>query len=257
MAIKRMFNKNIIETDTFCNMEPVTQLLYIHFGLNADDDGIIDNYNILMRCYGADAHNLQELIKNGYVVVVDSVLVIVHWKINNHIRTDRYTPTLYQEQHKKLTCNNGVYSLLNDGIPSGIPNGIPNGIPSGIHSIDKVSIDKVSIDKGSIDKTMVPSGIPNGIPSGTPNTPVTLTEQEQTELYKKYSEKLVNETISKMNNYLLEKNKTYKHYFLQICSWIERDYTPQQIEKLKDAEKEKNKLKDLEEQKIAELYLNN
>ena len=62
------------------------------------------------------------------------VVVIMHWRINNYIRTDRYTPTkCIDEKAQLFEDDNGAYSLTG-GIPLGIPDGLPTG--SGVYEFD-------------------------------------------------------------------------------------------------------------------------
>ena len=66
----------------------------------------------------------------------------MHWRINNYLRKDRYTPTKYiDEKAQLLEAENGAYSFA-----SGLPLGIPNGLPTGRKVVytDKNSIDKDS-----------------------------------------------------------------------------------------------------------------
>ena len=49
MANKRMFSQTITNSDRFLDMPQSTQLLYFQLGMQADDDGFLDNYNSIMR----------------------------------------------------------------------------------------------------------------------------------------------------------------------------------------------------------------
>ena len=111
MATKRMFSRNIVETDQFADMQPLTQVLYFRFGLVADDDGIVSNYKTVMRVCGANMDNYNELLSNNYIIPFDEyrVIVITHWKINNYIQSDRYHPTMYQDVLKRLVIQDNKY----------------------------------------------------------------------------------------------------------------------------------------------------
>ena len=41
MANRRMFSKDVVETDKFLNMPLTSQALYFHLGMEADDDGFV------------------------------------------------------------------------------------------------------------------------------------------------------------------------------------------------------------------------
>mgnify|MGYP007003085707 FL=1 len=53
----------------------------------------------------ASGDDLKLLMAKGFVIPFDSgVCVIRDWKVNNYIQSDRYTPTLYMEERKHLSC---------------------------------------------------------------------------------------------------------------------------------------------------------
>lgn len=113
MANRRMFAKSVVSKDTFIEMPHSTQLLYFHLGMNADDDGFVDNYRSIMRNLGCNEDNLKLLVVKGFVIWFESRLVIIrHWKVHNQIQKDRYKPTQYLVEKSLLTTSkNGVYSL--------------------------------------------------------------------------------------------------------------------------------------------------
>ena len=117
MARKRMFDIEIVDTDLFLEMPQSSQNLYFHLGMRADDDGFVSNPRKIIRTIGANEDDLKILITKKFIIPFDSgVIVIRHWKINNYLRNDRYTETLYREEKKLLVEDeNGVYNL--PGIP--------------------------------------------------------------------------------------------------------------------------------------------
>lgn len=48
MATRRMFSKDVIETDKFIELNLSAQALYLHLGLKADDDGFISSAKIIV-----------------------------------------------------------------------------------------------------------------------------------------------------------------------------------------------------------------
>ena len=103
MAKKRMFSQQITESDSFLDMPLSTQALYFHLGMSADDDGFVNNPKRIQRVIGANEDDLKLLIAKNFVLAFESgVVVIKHWKINNYIQKDRYTPTVYQEEKAQL-----------------------------------------------------------------------------------------------------------------------------------------------------------
>lgn len=143
MAERRMFAKTIVLSDAFLDMPLSARCLYFTLGMFADDDGFVNGPKSIMRQAGAADDDLRILILRRFILPFESgVIVIKHWRINNYLRNDRYTPTKYTDELGALSVEeNGAYTEAkkDDGIP-GIPS---NGIPS----IGKVSIDKDSEDK--------------------------------------------------------------------------------------------------------------
>ena len=131
MAQKRMFNKNVTNSDNFLEMPDSSQNLYFHLSMNADDDGFVDNWKSILRMTGHKEDDLKVLILKSFVIPFESgVIVIRHWRMNNYLQKDRIKPTIYQKEMKELLIDeSGVYNLYTKCI----------------HSIDKNSIDKNSI----------------------------------------------------------------------------------------------------------------
>ncbi len=110
MANRRMFSKSIIKTDLFLDMSQTAQNLYFHLGMEADDDGFVSP-KMVMRLLGSTEDDLKVLKVKGFVIPFESgVIVIRHWKQNNYIQSDRYQPTIYQNEFK-LACEDNVYNL--------------------------------------------------------------------------------------------------------------------------------------------------
>lgn len=128
MAEKRMFSKQIIDSDAFLEMPLSTQALYFHLSMRADDDGFLNNAKKVMKIIGANQNDYDLLVAKSFVIQFpDGICVIKHWRINNYLRKDRYTETIYQEEKACLAVQpNGRYSLRNaaesdDDLPLGIP----------------------------------------------------------------------------------------------------------------------------------------
>lgn len=98
MAEKRMFSKQIIDSDAFLEMPLSTQALYFHLSMRADDDGFLNNAKKVMKIIGANQNDYDLLVAKSFVIQFpDGICVIKHWRINNYLRKDRYTETIYQE----------------------------------------------------------------------------------------------------------------------------------------------------------------
>lgn len=138
MAQKRMFSKQITDSDAFIEMPLSTQCLYFHLGMQADDDGFINAPKRIQRVIGASDDDLKLLIAKKFIIPFESgVVVQKHWHINNNIRSDRYKETVYLEEKSLLESKpNGAYTLV----------GLSGGIPM-------VSIEQNRLDKNRLNKS--------------------------------------------------------------------------------------------------------
>lgn len=103
MAQRRMFSKRIVESARFLKMPPSTQALYFHLGLHADDDGVVEGYNVMMTA-GSTEDDLKILVAKGFVTVLNDDLVtyINDWRENNRIRADRKVDSIYKDLLLKM-----------------------------------------------------------------------------------------------------------------------------------------------------------
>ena len=156
MAERRMFSKTIIDSDAFLDMPLSTQALYFHLSMRADDDGFLNNTKRIQRTIGATDDDLKLLIMKRFVIPFeDGVVVIKHWRMNNYIRKDRYTQTVYREEFAMLSVKeDGSYALEET---SGIPDGnqcVTVGIPDGNQLATQVRLGKDRIGKVSIESSI-------------------------------------------------------------------------------------------------------
>lgn len=205
MAQKRMFAKTIIDSDAFLDMSSSTQNLYFHLGMRADDDGFINNPKMIMRIINSSEDDMKVLILKKFILPLDNgIIVIKHWKINNYIQSDRYTPTKYQEQLAKLGLDeNKAYTYKDDSIQD-------------VYIMDtqvrevksKISIDKNSKEEDTHTKHKY----------GT-NKNVLLTKEE----YNKLIDEGLEEYIENLSFYIASKKVSYKSHYMTILSWKHRD----------------------------------
>ena len=214
MAQRRMFNKTITNSDNFLDMPDSSQNLYFHLSMNADDDGFVDNWKSIMRMSGHKEDDLKVLIAKQYIIPFESgVIVIRHWRLNNYLRNDRFTPTNYKNEFKQLTLDeNNVYKMDTTGIPNGNP--------------DKVSIDKISIKEKEIYKEKEDLKVDKR----PPHTPqeikhkygeyknVMLKDTELEKLKKDFSN--YEELIKYLDEYIEMKGYKAKSHYLAIRKWV-------------------------------------
>lgn len=135
MAERRMFAKTIIDSDAFLDMPLSTQALYFHLSMRADDDGFVNNPKKIQRMIGCTDDDLRILIVKRFVLTFDSgIIVIKHWRLHNTLRKDRYKPTIYQEEFKKLFLkkDGGYTEVLPDGCHV-----VAKRLPNGCHVVDE------------------------------------------------------------------------------------------------------------------------
>jgi hypothetical protein len=112
MAQRRMFSKDIVRSDAFMDMPVSSQLLYFHLGMEADDDGFVDNGKTVSRMAGTAEDDMKILLSKRFLLSFNNgLLVIKHWKINNYIQSDRYKETKYIDEKGMIkTKENGAYT---------------------------------------------------------------------------------------------------------------------------------------------------
>lgn len=98
MAQRRMFSIKIIDSAKFLKMPSSTRLLYYDLGMRADDDGIVEAFNVL-RMTGATEDDLRVLASKGYIKVLNEDLVsyVTDWQEHNKIRADRKIDSMYKD----------------------------------------------------------------------------------------------------------------------------------------------------------------
>ena len=100
MANRRMFSKEVVETDLFLQLPLSAQALYFHIGMRADDDGFIDPPTVTLRACGARSKDLQALIQGGFIYQYsDGVCLVIDWRLNNELKGDRTTASKYRDDH--------------------------------------------------------------------------------------------------------------------------------------------------------------
>ena len=112
MAERRMFSCKITNSDAFRTMSIEAQALYFHMGMEADDDGFVNNAVSIARSIGTNAKAIEEIVSKRFAIRMDEGLIVIkHWKINNQIRKDTYKPTTDQRHAQLLIVKeNGAYT---------------------------------------------------------------------------------------------------------------------------------------------------
>ncbi len=106
MAKRRMISVDVLGSDKYVRLPFSSQAIYIQMILNADDDGIVDNVESLIRILGIEKKYYRELVNREFVIEFDTgVAAIAHWRKMNKVRADRYCPTDYTKELKSLTVD--------------------------------------------------------------------------------------------------------------------------------------------------------
>lgn len=103
MAKRRMLSIDFCESDSFYCLSPTARMLYVHFILNADDDGFVDKWRTVLRCARIESRHYRTLRDEGYVIELnEKLIVITDWHRHNTIRADRYIATAYKKELQGL-----------------------------------------------------------------------------------------------------------------------------------------------------------
>lgn len=153
MAERRMFSKRIVRSAKFLKMPVSSRELYWQLGIEADDDGIVESFNV-MRMTGATEDDLRVLVSKGFVQVLNEDLVayITDWNENNKLRADRKVDSIYK--HLLLQMNPDVQLI--QAKPRADTKKLTGQVmddqwtSNGPHSIGKDSIVQESVGKVSI-----------------------------------------------------------------------------------------------------------
>ena len=201
MAEKRMFSKKIIDTDWFMDMPASSQNLYFHLSMRADDDGFVASPKRIIKLIGATDDDYRILISKKFIIPFESgICVITDWRINNYLRNDRYTETVYKQEKQSLTVDeNGKYNL---GIPTVdqvlyLSNTNSNTNKDGVVGEEKKKKHKYGEYKH-----------------------ILLTDDELSKLNVEYGEGKTQKAITYLDEYIEMKGTKYKSHYLAIKKWV-------------------------------------
>ena len=113
MAGRRMFSREVTDSDRFVSIPLSSQGYYLHLGQASDDEGFVDAPKRIMRAVNASEGDLEHLVAKGFVHIFDSgVALLNHFHVNNKLRKDRMKPTIYIEERAMVQLDeNGVYRV--------------------------------------------------------------------------------------------------------------------------------------------------
>ena len=168
----------------------------------------------------ASVADLEALLSKRYLYQFENgVIVIKHWRMANALRKDRYTPTAFQEELKRLNVKeNGAYTM---SVAERLPDGcqmVAERLPQ--DRLGKDRLDKVregeNREGDSKEETRPPK--PKKHCYGEYKH-VRLTDDEYNRLCDEFGEVKTLTAINKVDAYCQETGKTYKDYNLTIRRW--------------------------------------
>ncbi|WP_394204654.1 hypothetical protein [Lactococcus chungangensis] len=155
MAKKRMFSADIVRSDMFLDLPPTSQLLYFHFGMIADDDGIVASVRRELNYLGFGSTDDLKLLSDKKMIDFTSdgkIVFIIDWTANNTLRKERYSESIHKSAKKEM-FEKGYKFRYTTGLSFGAPD-VTQGVTQTTPPDIGLDIDK---DK-DIDKELV-SGI--------------------------------------------------------------------------------------------------
>jgi hypothetical protein len=118
MAMKRMFDRAIIDTDRFMDLPMTAKAIYFLLGMEADDEGFV-SYKKVLRIHGGNEDDVKVLLtKNFLIGFPTGVVVITDWNTNNWLDARRIKGTEYQNEKKLLSLTPDKKYVLSNGLAS-------------------------------------------------------------------------------------------------------------------------------------------
>ena len=233
MAEKRMFARKIVKSARFLKMPLSSQALYFQLGVEADDDGVVEAFPVLMTC-GAREDDLKVLVAKGFVTILNEDLVtfINDWSVNNTLRADRKVDSIYKEllvqmvpgvklleAKERSDLKKKKNASKSSGRTMDSPRTVSGQAVDGVveYSIDKYSIDEYSVDKDS--NVSVSINKTNKLTFGEMGN-VFLTANEYEKLKTQHGEELTNKSIQYLDYYIAQCDYSVKSHYATIQNWV-------------------------------------
>lgn len=162
MAQKRMFSRQVTDSDAFLDLPLSAQCLYFHASLAADDEGFISSVKRIARIIGADLSDIDALVDSGFLILFpeSGIYVDAYFWTNNTLKSDRFHPTNYQTERKQIELTeNKVYQVVRH---DGTETETERNQSGRQYSIGEYSPEEKRKDKKSIDEISSGEGSPEG-----------------------------------------------------------------------------------------------
>lgn len=115
MAKRRCISVDVYESEEFFELSDKAKVLYTHFILRSDDEGVIINPKTAMRLCNAKDEVMSELKEKGFVLKVEEIYVIKHWYAHNRIQPSKKIASLYSQELSLLIINEQKLYELSGG----------------------------------------------------------------------------------------------------------------------------------------------
>ena len=197
MASKRMFDRAIVEQDSFFDLPMEAKALYFLLGIEADDEGFVNPRKVL-RLYGGNDDSVRILALKGFVIPFDSgIIVITDWKRNNYLDKKRVKPTIYLQEKAQITYDEGsekyVFNKCSKNVKQMLQeNRIEENRIDIIEPVGSVSVKENKKKFGKFQR-------------------VKLTEKEYEKLIKEFGEDFIKKQIEKLDEYVESNNNKNKY----------------------------------------------
>ena len=110
MANRRLFSKSVIYSDSFFGLPSDALKLYVYMMLEADDEGFIGHTKSILRMADVGRDILDMLKERGLVYEFkNGVCLIAHWRKQNIIDRQGYTPTEFKIERCLVYLDEDVY----------------------------------------------------------------------------------------------------------------------------------------------------
>ena len=259
MAEKRMFTGRITNSDFFKELPISAQALYFHLGMNADDEGFLNNAKSIQRSILASDDDMDMLVEKKFIYRFPSgVVAIKHWKMHNTIQPSRLKATQYTEERSLLEVKeNNSYTLKQQNVDN-LPTNRQQNVGTCCQNGAEIRLDEIRLDEFSLEEDVPDSDEPEPPAPKEPEKPkkakkkkepkepeepkrehgeykhVLLTDTEYEKLAKDFGSEMRDKAIVFLDEYMEEKKK-YKSqsHYLAIRRWV--------IDAVKEKEEKQNR----------------
>ena len=237
MADRRMFHRQVVQSDAFLDMSIGAQALYFQMGMMADDDGFVAGPKQAARMVGVGNDELEELVRGGFLLRFDGIVVLTHWRMANSLKNDRMKPARYPQiaaqlyvQEDKSYGFTGEESLLEEKRRTleskRNPNRTePNRTEENLteENSEEVSGEEAAGFPAEPDRPHTDYGKPGYMFGLLGQGVVRLTQKEQDSLLDVLGLEGFDKYVRKLSNFILTNNAKIKDHYATILKWFEED----------------------------------